>query len=110
MTDFVNVTKRYEFLSRIQRCRTVPGILVCRIADELAFRLRLHYADLSDSPDMGFLRCRTVLLVHGCFWNRHDGCLYSSVLKSWIPFWTKKLEENVAWDARIEMALHGPSW
>ena len=110
MTDIVNAARRSEIMSRIKRRNTKPELIVRRIAHGLGFRFRLHRGDLPGSPDVVFPRYRTVVFVHGCFWHRHDGCRYAYRPKSRIQFWTKKFEENVARDARNEMALRNLGW
>ena len=110
MTDIVNPARRSEIMSRIKGRNTKPELIVRRIAHGLGFRFRLHRGDLPGSPDMVFPRYRTVVFVHGCFWHRHDGCRYTYRPKSRIQFWTKKFEENVARDARNEMALRSLGW
>ncbi len=110
MTDIVNAAKRSEIMSRIKGRNTKPELIVRRIAHGLGFRFRLHRGDLPGSPDMVFPRYRTVVFVHGCFWHRHDGCQYAYRPKSRIQFWTKKFEENVARDARNEIALRDLGW
>ena len=105
MTDIVNAARRSEIMSRIKGRNTTPELVVRRIAHRLGFRFRLHRRDLPGSPDMVFLRHRTIIFVHGCFWHRHDGCRYAYRPKSRIQFWMKKFEDNLARDARNEMAL-----
>ena len=110
MTDIVNAANRSEIMSRIKGRNTTPELVVRRIAHGLGFRFRLHRRDLPGSPDMVFPQYRTVVFVHGCFWHRHDGCRYAYRPKSRIQFWRKKFEENVARDARNEMALRDLGW
>ena len=110
MTDIVNAARRSEIMSRIKSRNTKPELIVRRIAHGLGFRFRLHRGDLPGSPDIVFPRYRTVVFVHGCFWHRHDGCRYAYRPKSRIQFWTNKFEENVARDARNEMALRNLGW
>lgn len=110
MTDIVNAAKRSEIMSRIKGRNTTPELVVRRIAHRLGFRFRLHRRDLPGSPDMVFPRYRTVVFVHGCFWHRHDSCRYAYHPKSRVQFWAKKFEENVARDARNQIALHDLGW
>jgi DNA mismatch endonuclease (patch repair protein) len=42
-------------------------------------RFRLHVRGLPGRPDIVLPRHRTVILVHGCFWNRHFDCAKSMV-------------------------------
>jgi DNA mismatch endonuclease Vsr len=61
-----------ERMARIRKTDTKPELIVRRIAHALGYRFRLHRRDLPGTPDLTFPRLRKVILVHGCFWHRHD--------------------------------------
>ena len=69
MTDIFDPEKRSEIMSRIRDRDTKPEMIVRRIAHGLGFRFRLHRRDLPGSPDLVFPRHRSVIMVHGCFWQ-----------------------------------------
>lgn len=59
---------------------------------------------------MVFPRLRKVILVHGCFWHKHD-CKFGSVVpKSNGEFWEKKRNANVLRDIRVVEELESLGW
>ena len=89
---------------------TKPELVVRRIAHRLGLRFRLHRKDLPGRPDLVFPKHRLAVLVHGCFWHRHEGCRYAYTPKSRIEFWTTKFTQNVARDRRDVAALQDLGW
>ena len=66
--------------------------------------------DLPGKPDIVFRQFGKVILVHGCFWHRHDcpnGCALPSTRR---VFWEKKFAENVARDLLNQRALTELGW
>ena len=47
-------------------------MIVRRLVHTMGYRYRLHNAKLPGTPDIVLTRHRKVILVHGCFWHRHD--------------------------------------
>ena len=85
-------------------------MVVRRTAHRLGFRFRLYRKDLPGRPDLVFPRYRVVVLVHGCFWHRHEGCRYAYTPRSRVEFWTEKFRQNVVRDRRTEDALRSLGW
>ena len=50
------------------------------------------------------------MLVHGCFWHRHDGCPMAYTPKSRVDFWQAKFAGNVERDARKLAELAATGW
>ncbi len=61
-----------ERMQRIRKTNTKPEMIVRRLVHAMGYRYRLHQSRLPGSPDMVLARHRKVILVHGCFWHRHD--------------------------------------
>ena len=97
-------------MARIQGRDTVPEVVVRRTAHRLGFRFRLYRKGLPGRPDLVFPRYRATVLVHGCFWHRHEGCRFAYIPRSRTQFWTEKFRQNVARDRRTEDALRGLGW
>jgi len=97
-------------MAGIQGRDTVPEMVVRRTAHRLGFRFRLYRKDLPGRPDLVFPRYRVVVLVHGCFWHRHEGCRYAYTPRSRVEFWTEKFRQNVARDRRTDDALRSLGW
>ena len=110
MTDIVDSKRRSALMARIRGRDTAPELAVRRIAHRMGLRFRLHRKDLPGRPDLVFPKHRLAVLVHGCFWHRHEGCRYASIPKSRGTFWTEKFAANVERDARQEAALRALGW
>jgi DNA mismatch endonuclease (patch repair protein) len=89
---------------------TIPELTVRRMLHRMGLRFRLHCSDMPGRPDIVLPRHRTVVLVHGCFWHRHEGCPYTTVPKARQEFWLSKFEANVARDRRNQADLERLGW
>lgn len=76
----------------------------------MGFRFRIHRKDLPGTPDIVLPKYRTVVLVHGCYWHRHEGCRFAYTPKSRVKFWKSKFRENVERDARNRAQLQDLGW
>jgi DNA mismatch endonuclease (patch repair protein) len=102
--------ERSALMARVRGKDTTPELRVRRIAHALGLRFRLHCRSLPGQPDIVFPRHRKIILVHGCFWHRHEGCSKASVPKTRVEFWQEKFSTNVARDARTHAALLDGGW
>ena len=68
------------------------------------------FRDLPGRPDIVLRRHRTVVLVHGCFWHRHEGCRFCYVPKTRVDFWRRKFEGNVERDRVVRRELRKIGW
>lgn len=89
---------------------TRPELTVRRFLHAAGLRYRLHDRRLPGVPDLVFPGRRVVLFVHGCFWHQHRGCSSSARPQSRTDYWTRKLDENIARDARHSTALSAAGW
>lgn len=74
-------------------------------------RFRKHFAPVKGlrcRPDVVFTRARVVVFVDGCFWHRCREHGTSPKINS--PYWTAKLDSNVARDRRNTQALESAGW
>ena len=97
-------------MSRIRGADTKPERAVRSLLHRCGFRFRLHRKDLPGRPDIVLPKHHAVILVHGCFWHRHEGCRFAYTPKSRAEFWEKKFSENVARDRRNVGALGNLGW
>jgi DNA mismatch endonuclease (patch repair protein) len=97
-------------MARVRSRDTKPELMVRRIAHALGFRFRLHRRDLPGTPDLVFPRLRKIVLVHGCFWHRHDGCNRTTTPKIRKDFWTSKFKANIERDKRTLAELRNQGW
>lgn len=97
-------------MSRIRGKDTKPELAVRSMLHQMGYRFRLHREDLPGTPDIVLPKYRTVVLVHGCFWHRHEGCRYAYNPKSRIEFWEEKFATNVDRDRRQKAELQADGW
>lgn len=109
MADIVSPDTRSRMMSGIRGKNTRPEMQLRTALHKMGFRYRLHVRSLPGSPDMVFPRYEAVVLVHGCFWHRHD-CHLFKWPKSRTEFWREKIEGNARRDLRNEAELLGLGW
>src|SRR5512146_2866358 len=97
-------------MSRIRGKNTKPEVLLRSALHRSGFRFRLHDRRLPGRPDIVLPRYRTVIMVHGCFWHRHQGCRFAYVPKTRVAFWREKFARNVERDRRTGNALRKLGW
>jgi DNA mismatch endonuclease (patch repair protein) len=83
---------------------------VRKAAHAMGLRFRLHRKDLPGKPDITFAKHKTVVMVHGCFWHRHDGCPKASVPKTRTDYWLTKFSTNVQRDQAVIEELQKAGW
>lgn len=89
---------------------TKPELAVRRAVHAMGFRFRLHRRDLPGTPDLVFSRLRRIILVHGCFWHRHEGCRGNTTPMDNVEFWATKFKRNVERDRATIRALRKQGW
>lgn len=97
-------------MSRIRGKHTVPELLVRKALFAAGFRYRLHPRSLPGRPDIALPAVRAVVLVHGCFWHRHQGCRFAYTPKTSVRFWLEKFASNVRRDKLVKAALRKDGW
>lgn len=102
-----------------QRSRTMRAVrsqdtgaemTVRRFLHAQGLRFRLHDKRLPGTPDIVFASRRIVIFVHGCFWHQHPDCPAAVRPQSNTEYWSRKLDGNVARDARHLTALQNQGW
>lgn len=110
MTDIVDRKTRSRMMSGIPGRNTKPELTVRSFLHRAGLRFRLHRCDLPGRPDIVLPRYRVVVLVHGCFWHRHNGCRFSYLPDSNRQFWLDKFQANVDRDKKTSRALRKMGW
>lgn len=110
MTDIVDRATRSRMMAHIRSRDTTPERAARRELYGLGIRYRLHDGKLPGRPDIVIRRLRTVIFIHGCFWHQHPGCRMAYTPKSNVEFWQRKLQGNVARDARNQALLMEQGW
>nr|WP_295983180.1 very short patch repair endonuclease [uncultured Agrobacterium sp.] len=110
MMDIVDKQTRSRMMAGIRGKDTKPELALRRALHARGFRYRLHAKHVPGRPDLVFPKHHAVVLVHGCFWHRHNGCRYTSTPSTRPEFWQAKFEANVARDATVRAALLESGW
>ncbi len=71
---------------------------------------RLHRGDLPGKPDIAFIRRKSVIFVHGCFWHGHGCRRGARTPKTNRDYWSQKVERNQLRDAENIAALQAEGW
>ena len=97
-------------MSRIRGKNTGPEMLLRRALHRAGCRFRLHRPDLPGKPDIVLSKHKAVILVHGCFWHRHEGCAGATVPSTRRDFWLAKFEATVERDHGKQRQLEELGW
>jgi len=100
-------------MRRVRQRGTGPELIVRRLLHRLGLRFTIsgpRNRDLPSRPDLVLPRWHTVVLVHGCFWHRHQGCRLATTPATRAGFWTAKFAANVARDRRQIALLRRAGW
>jgi len=97
-------------MSRVRGKDTHPELVVRSLVHRLGYRFRLHRTDLPGKPDLVFPGRNCVIFVHGCLWHGHSCKNGVRRPKSNTEFWTTKIEDNRARDARTNRKLRRLGW
>ena len=76
----------------------------------MGYRFRLHRKDLPGKPDIVLPKYEAVIFVNGCFWHHHPGCPKSKLPSTHLTFWRRKIDANMARDARNRADLERTGW
>lgn len=105
---------RAEMRSRIMAAvpsrDTKPEMLLRRAIHARGLRYRVHASEMPGRPDVCFAKWRAVLMVHGCFWHRHESCRKATTPRSNISFWSEKFRRNIERDRHNVDLLIGAGW
>ena len=97
-------------MSRIKGKNTKPELVVRSLLHKSGYRFRLHKKDLPGRPDIVLPKYKLIILVHGCFWHRHERCSFAYKPKSRMEFWDKKFQQNVERDKSNRQNLEKLGW
>jgi len=97
-------------MSKIRSKDTKPEEIVRKYLFLQGFRYRKNDSRYPGKPDIVLPKYKTVIFVNGCFWHKHEGCKYFVWPKNNADFWKKKIESNVARDAKNYQQLESLGW
>ena len=110
MADIVAPEVRSRMMAGIRSRDTKPEKTVRSYLHRRGLRFRLGGCGLPGHPDLVLPAARAVVLVHGCFWHRHNGCSKSAVPKTRTTFWQEKFARNVQRDVEVTNKLNAAGW
>ena len=110
MVDVLTAEQRKRCMSSIGSKNTKPELVVRKLAHGLGYRYRLHAADLPGKPDLVFRRLRKVILVHGCYWHRHNCKSGRSCPATNTEVWEEKFRSNIKRDQTVLRELESCGW
>jgi DNA mismatch endonuclease (patch repair protein) len=108
--DIWSAKKRSEVMSKILSCNTGPEQRVRRILSDMGYRYRLHVKELPGKPDIVLRKYGVVILVNGCFWHLHNGCIDGRIPKIRTRYWKNKLFKNKKRDMKNIKMLKRMGW
>lgn len=94
-----------ERMARIRSRDTQPELVTRSLLHRLGYRFRVNVRSLPGTPDIANKRQRLAILVHGCFWHLHPGCVLARRPRRNTAYWEPKLQRNVERDAEIQREL-----
>jgi DNA mismatch endonuclease (patch repair protein) len=97
-------------MAGIKGVNTKPELALRRALHRLGFRFRVHARELPGRPDIVLPKHSAAIQVHGCFWHRHENCVYATNPGSNQSFWKEKFRETIARDLRKLAALKETGW
>jgi DNA mismatch endonuclease (patch repair protein) len=109
VADVHDKQTRSRNMAAIRSRNSRPEMLIRRGLHRLGLRFRLHVRELPGTPDLVFPQHCAVVLVHGCFWHRHD-CQYFKWPKTRPEFWQQKIGRNVQNDQTSLARLRERGW
>jgi len=107
--DVHSPAQRSYNMSRIRGKNTRPEDVIRKLLWSHGYRYRLNFNKLPGKPDLVFPGRKKLLLVHGCFWHKHD-CRYFKWPKTNADFWKQKIEDNVQRDNKNYDILSQSGW
>lgn len=96
-------------MSGIKTAGTQPEEYVRSLLAGQEFRVRRNVKTLPGKPDIVIPSLRAVILVHGCFWHRHD-CHLFKWPSTRSDLWKAKLNRNFDVDQAAQAALIDAGW
>lgn len=109
MADNHSKEIRSKNMSRIRSTNSKPEEIVRKYLFSKGFRYRKNVRALPGCPDIVLPKYKTVILVNGCFWHKHD-CPSFVWPSSNDEYWRPKIQRNVERDLQNTETLRSLGW
>ena len=106
--DPLTPQQRSSAMRRVRRANTAPELALRRELTRRGMRYRVDYARAPGRPDIAMVGRRVAVFVDGEFW--HGKKLSAARLAEMSEYWRRKIEGNVARDARVNDELSALGW
>ena len=110
MADVHSKEIRSYNMSRIRSKDTKPERKVRSILFSKGFRFRLHDRHLPGTPDLVFLKYKSVVFINGCFWHGHGNCQNFIIPKTRTEWWQNKINKTAENDKIAIKKLEEMGW
>ncbi|MEO6330828.1 MAG: DNA mismatch endonuclease Vsr [Ginsengibacter sp.] len=110
MSDIFTKNKRSEIMAAVKATETKPEIVIRKFLFSKGFRYRKNVKLLPGKPDVVLSKYNTVIFINGCFWHGHNNCEASTLPKSGIEYWSKKIGSNITRDKKNITELKRLGW
>ena len=110
MADVHDVDTRSYNMSQIRSKNTKPEEIVRKFLFSKGFRYRKNDKKLPGKPDIVLPKYKTIIMVNGCFWHKHEGCKYFVWPKNNAEFWKEKINRNIERDYINQLELRNLGW
>ena len=110
MADVHDVDTRGYNMSQIRSKNTKPEEIVRKFLFSKGFRYRKNDKKLPGKPDIVLPKYKTIIMVNGCFWHKHEGCKYFVWPKNNAEFWKEKINRNIERDYINQLELRNLGW
>ena len=96
-------------MSHIRSTNSKPEEIVRKYLFSKGLRYRKNVRTLPGKPDIVLPKYKTIVLVNGCFWHKHD-CGRFVMPTSNTEYWEKKINGNVERDKTNIALLEEQGW
>ena len=103
--DHLSANQRSLNMAKIKQKDTKPEVLVRSFLHKNGFRFRKNVRHLPGKPDIYLPKYKTVVLVNGCYWHRHDCKRGKSIPIKNKEFWIDKFSKNIERDIKNKSKL-----
>lgn len=102
--------RRNAQMSAVRQRGTLPELQLRTCLKRHGLKFKTNVRALPGTPDIVLTDSRVIVLCHGCFWHRHEGCRKSTIPKTNSGFWIDKFEATRTRDARDQSRLRELGW